>query len=188
MCGIVGFVGSSPASPRVLDGLQRLEYRGYDSAGIALVQGSRLLVYKETGRVERLRQATPAGLTATCGVGHTRWATHGGVTRANAHPHTDPSGTVAVVHNGIIDNADVLRRQLMERGATFASETDTEVLAHLIGRAYSGDPLEAVREALLAMDDPALLESFPRESFVPADNDDYQPIEATARAIGLLDE
>jgi len=148
MCGIVGFVGSSPASPRVLDGLQRLEYRGYDSAGIALVQGSRLLVYKETGRVERLRQATPAGLASTCGVGHTRWATHGGVTRANAHPHTDPSGTVAVVHNGIIDNADALRRQLIERGATFASETDTEVLAHLIGQAYSGDPLEAVREAL----------------------------------------
>jgi len=148
MCGIVGYVGTQPASARILDGLERLEYRGYDSSGIAVVQGSRLLVYKETGRVERLREATPEELVATCGIGHTRWATHGGVTRANAHPHTSADGKVAVVHNGIIDNADHLRSQLQTLGEPFASDTDSEVLAHLIAKAYRGDPIAAVREAL----------------------------------------
>jgi len=148
MCGIVGFVGTVPARDRLMRGLERLEYRGYDSAGLALAQNGRLLVYKEQGRVAALQAAVPEELGGGTGIGHTRWATHGGVTRANAHPHTDATGRIAVVHNGILDNADALRRQLQAHGVEFQSQTDTEVLPPLIRRAYRGDPLAAVREAL----------------------------------------
>ena len=148
MCGIVGIVGGDQARSELLSGLGRLEYRGYDSAGVAIAQQGRVLVYKETGRVANLAAAVPRHLDGRAGIGHTRWATHGGVTRANAHPHTDASGRVAVVHNGIIENADALRRQLVAMGVELVSTTDTEVLPHLIARAYRGDPLAAVREAL----------------------------------------
>ena len=148
MCGIVGFVGRRAARGELLGSLARLEYRGYDSAGMALLQSGRLLVYKEVGRVRNLAEAVPVGLHGQAGIGHTRWATHGEVTRANAHPHSDSTGRIAVVHNGIIENAGPLRRQLEAMGVPLSSDTDTEVLPHLIRRAYRGDPLEAVREAL----------------------------------------
>jgi glucosamine--fructose-6-phosphate aminotransferase (isomerizing) len=127
MCGIIGYVGDSDALPIVATGLKNLEYRGYDSAGIALRNGD-LSVYKSAGEIDDLD--IPEGSESLCGIGHTRWSTHGEPTDANAHPHTDCTGTVAVVHNGIIDNYDALKRELSEHG--FTSETDTEVIPHLI--------------------------------------------------------
>lgn len=136
MCGIVGYVGSEDALPLLLDGLARLEYRGYDSAGVALVGPTGALqVARAVGRVRDLRAAVPARFTGTVGVGHTRWATHGPATRANAHPHRSADGRVAVVHNGIIDNASALRAELTAAGVALASDTDTEVVAHLVARA-----------------------------------------------------
>jgi glutamine---fructose-6-phosphate transaminase (isomerizing) len=133
MCGIVGYTGPRAAAPLVLEGLKRLEYRGYDSAGLAVVDGGRLEIVKVAGRISKLDEAIgeipPAGYAA---LAHTRWATHGAPTDANAHPHTDCGGTLAVVHNGIIENATTLRTALVARGHRFRSETDTEVLAHLI--------------------------------------------------------
>ena len=139
MCGIVGYVGRRQAGPLLVAGLQRLEYRGYDSAGLAVLNGGGLQVSKLAGRVSELAnlvQRSP--VRGCCGVAHTRWATHGAPTTTNAHPHLDCSGRIAVVHNGIIENADVLRRRLSEDGHVFASDTDTEVLAHLI-EAAEGD-------------------------------------------------
>ncbi|MEN9787882.1 MAG: hypothetical protein RLZZ299_3146 [Pseudomonadota bacterium] len=151
MCGIVGYVGGRNAVPLLLDGLRRLEYRGYDSAGIAVV-GDTLRLVRRTGFVAALGEAVgaqeggpPDGGT---GIGHTRWATHGGVTEENAHPHLDATGRIAVVHNGIIENHAAIRARLVEEGVRFRSETDTEVLPHLIRKFYAGDPLEAVRAAL----------------------------------------
>ncbi|HSG09549.1 MAG TPA: glutamine--fructose-6-phosphate transaminase (isomerizing) [Longimicrobiales bacterium] len=134
MCGIVGYVGSKNATPILLDGLRRLEYRGYDSAGLALVNGSgRLTVVKKPGKIAELEaviaRMAPKG---TCGIAHTRWATHGAPTEPNAHPHTSGESSIALVHNGIIENADVLRTMLRAEGYGFASETDTETLVHLI--------------------------------------------------------
>ena len=133
MCGIVGYTGSRPAAPLLLEGLKRLEYRGYDSAGIALVADGRIEVHKAAGRIavleRELGQKLPPGHT---GIAHTRWATHGAPSTANAHPHTDCGGTLALIHNGIIENAGLLRTALVRRGHVFRSETDTEVLAHLI--------------------------------------------------------
>jgi glucosamine--fructose-6-phosphate aminotransferase (isomerizing) len=133
MCGIVGYIGSRAAAPLLLDGLARLEYRGYDSAGIAVQNGHGINTRKIAGRVDSLRRAvSKAPLAGGCGIGHTRWATHGPPTTENAHPHADCGGHVAVVHNGIIENAGPLRQRLECAGHHFASDTDTEVLAHLI--------------------------------------------------------
>jgi glucosamine--fructose-6-phosphate aminotransferase (isomerizing) len=149
MCGIVGYVGPRQASPILIEGLRRMEYRGYDSAGVAVINGNGITVRKAAGKlsalVEDIRTEPPHG---TLGVGHTRWATHGAPTTPNAHPHLDQSGRIAVIHNGIIENAPQLRQALAKRGHVFRSETDTEVLAHLIGLYYGGDLERAVEEAL----------------------------------------
>ncbi|OGU06186.1 MAG: glutamine--fructose-6-phosphate aminotransferase [Gemmatimonadetes bacterium RBG_16_66_8] len=149
MCGIVGYVGQRDAPPLVLDGLKRLEYRGYDSAGLAVVDSAGLSVEKAAGKITALEQRLdgrlPRGRTA---LAHTRWATHGAPTDANAHPHTDCGGTIALVHNGIIENATTLREALVRRGHHFRSETDTEVLAHLIEQHYMASLELAVAAAL----------------------------------------
>ncbi|MFN2315990.1 MAG: glutamine--fructose-6-phosphate transaminase (isomerizing) [Gemmatimonadales bacterium] len=153
MCGIVGYVGPRQAAGILVDGLRRMEYRGYDSAGVAIINGSGLSVRKAAGKlsalVSQLKDDAPSG---TIGIGHTRWATHGAPTTPNAHPHLDQSGRIAVIHNGIIENAPALRKVLAQRGHSFASETDTEVLAHLIGELYQGDLEEAVAAALREVD------------------------------------
>jgi glutamine---fructose-6-phosphate transaminase (isomerizing) len=150
VCGIVAHVGSRDCVPILLEGLARLEYRGYDSAGVAVVTRSGdLRVHKAKGRVADLSASLPARFKGGPGIGHTRWATHGEPSDANAHPHV--AGTVAVVHNGIIENADELRAKLTAEGAQFSSETDSEVLAHLIARSGHSDLEEAVREALTAV-------------------------------------
>jgi len=148
MCGIMGYVGSQDAGPILVDGLRRLEYRGYDSAGIAVTNGS-IHVRKAQGKIvnlEALLDAEP--LSGSAGIGHTRWATHGAPSDANAHPHTDPSGEFVVVHNGIIENFQTLKDELSSVGASFTSETDTEVLAHIIAREYEGDLVDAVRRTV----------------------------------------
>ena len=149
MCGIVGYVGPKQASPILIEGLRRMEYRGYDSAGVAVINGAGIKVRKTAGKlaalVENLRIETPEG---TIGLGHTRWATHGAPTTPNAHPHLDRSGKIAVIHNGIIENAAHIRKVLERRGHSFNSETDTEVLAHLIGVYYGGNLERAVEQAL----------------------------------------
>ena len=148
MCGIVGYTGSESAAPRLIEGLKRLEYRGYDSAGIAVEQGGSLQIVRRRGKVASLeRTASHFDLDGTCGIGHTRWATHGRPSEANAHPHTSCGGHIAVVHNGIIENFGELREALEARGCSFMSETDTETVAHLIEEAYDGDLLAAVRTA-----------------------------------------
>ncbi|MCQ4082860.1 glutamine--fructose-6-phosphate transaminase (isomerizing) [Streptomyces sp. RB6PN25] len=149
MCGIVGYIGKRDAAPLLLEGLQRLEYRGYDSAGVAVSgKSGALKTVKAKGRVRDLESRLPKRFAGTTGIAHTRWATHGAPSDDNAHPHMDPDGVVAVVHNGIIDNAPELRAKLTADGVEFASETDTEVLTHLIARSEA-DSLEArVREAL----------------------------------------
>ncbi len=149
MCGIVGYVGPKQATPLLMEGLKRLEYRGYDSAGVAVIVDGRLVVQKSAGRIatlETLLNRTP--LRGTTGIAHTRWATHGAPTTKNAHPHTDCSDTVAVIHNGIIENSGALRTMLRERGHKFVSETDTEVIAHLIEQFYAGTLEDAVGAAL----------------------------------------
>ena len=149
MCGIMGYVGTQDAAPIIIDGLRRLEYRGYDSAGIAIHDGSVLTVVKAEGKLGRLAAMLDEHpLAGSSGIGHTRWATHGAPSDRNAHPHTDPTGEVVVVHNGIIENFVALKEGLAADGAEFSSETDTEVLAHLIAREYDGDLLEAVRRAV----------------------------------------
>src|SRR5207302_7126447 len=150
MCGIVGYVGPREAAAVLVEGLSRLEYRGYDSAGVAVLNGGGVETRKLAGRIGRLRALlSEAPLHGSCGIGHTRWATHGAPTERNAHPHTDCTGTLALVHNGIIENADLLRMQLERAGHRFATETDTETLAHLI-EAAAGDTLEERVIAALA--------------------------------------
>ena len=148
MCGIVGYVGARDAVPTLLEGLGRLEYRGYDSAGVTVAARGRLRTHKAKGRVDALAAALPARFTGRTGIGHTRWATHGEPSDVNAHPHLDGSGRVAVVHNGIIENAADLRAKLATDGVTFTSDTDSEVLAHLIAAVEADDLAEAVRRAL----------------------------------------
>ncbi|GAB2893754.1 glutamine--fructose-6-phosphate transaminase (isomerizing) [Streptomyces mayteni] len=151
MCGIVGYIGKRDVAPLLLEGLQRLEYRGYDSAGIAIHSSGKaggLKTVKNAGRVRDLEAKVPARFAGTAGIAHTRWATHGAPNDVNAHPHLDAPGRVAVVHNGIIDNCAELRAKLTADGVELASETDTEVLAHLVGRAQAETLEEKVREAL----------------------------------------
>lgn len=149
MCGIVGYVGFREAQPVLLTGLEHLEYRGYDSAGIAVANGGKIGILKCVGRVARLEeQAKTSPLTGKCGIGHTRWATHGAPEYVNAHPQTDQQGGIAVVHNGMIENHECLRAQLTGRGYAFRSETDTEIIAHLIHDFYRGDMLFALRRAM----------------------------------------
>ena len=153
MCGIVGYIGPRQAAGLLIEGLRRLEYRGYDSAGIAVVNGRGLKIMKAAGKLsvleDELKDEMPQG---TIGIGHTRWATHGAPTTTNAHPHTDQSGRIAVIHNGIIENSGVIRKALEQRGHTFKSETDTEVLAHMVGELYQGNLEEAVATALRDVD------------------------------------
>ncbi len=150
MCGIVAYLGSKPAQHLILEGLKRLEYRGYDSAGLATLEDGKLRVIRAVGRVGNLEDKVEdlGGLRGSVGMAHTRWATHGGVTEANAHPHTDDKVGIAVVHNGIIENYAALKTYLQDRGHTFRSQTDTEVLAMLIGELYEGDLEGAVQAAL----------------------------------------
>jgi glucosamine--fructose-6-phosphate aminotransferase (isomerizing) len=149
MCGIVGYVGPKQATPLLLEGLKRLEYRGYDSAGVAVIVDGRLVVQKSAGKIAMLEsQIGRTPLKGTTGIAHTRWATHGAPTTKNAHPHTDCGDMVAVIHNGIIENSAALRRMLCERGHKFVSETDTEVIAHLVEQFYTGTLEDAVGAAL----------------------------------------
>lgn len=150
MCGIVGYIGNEQAAPIILDGLSKLEYRGYDSAGMAVFDGQKIVTQKAIGRLKVLENLTRGGETmpGQAGIGHTRWATHGAPSDRNAHPHTNTAGTIAVVHNGIIENYIPLKKKLTDKGYQFASETDTEVLAHLLDYYYKGNPLEAVTKVL----------------------------------------
>jgi len=139
MCGIIGYVGKHPAGPLLLDGLRKLEYRGYDSAGTASIKGGHLFVRKEIGKIDEINKKIGLdGVPGTMGIGHTRWATTGGVTKENAHPHTDCRGEIAIVHNGIIENYPELRKRLEARGHAFKSQTDTEVISHLIEEKMKG--------------------------------------------------
>ena len=150
MCGIVGYIGKSQAAPILLDGLSKLEYRGYDSAGIAVFDGESIQVQKATGRLKVLSELTHDGTTipGMIGIGHTRWATHGAPSDVNAHPHYNKEKTIAVVHNGIIENYIKLKSRLQEKGYTFVSETDTEVLAHLLDYYYTGNPIETITKVM----------------------------------------
>ncbi len=150
MCGIVGYIGNEQAAPIILDGLSKLEYRGYDSAGMAVFDGKKIITRKAIGRLKVLENLTRGGETmpGMAGIGHTRWATHGAPSDRNAHPHTNTAGTIAVVHNGIIENYIQLKKKLLDKGYQFVSETDTEVLAHLLDYYYKGNPLEAVTKVL----------------------------------------
>src|SRR5882757_8925486 len=151
MCGIIGYIGKRQASPILLDGLRRLEYRGYDSAGMALNAGHTLEILRRSGRIENLRKLVaekqPLG---DAGISHTRWATHGAPTDENAHPHRDQSGKFALVHNGVIENYQPLRDWLIGEGHTFTSETDTEVLSHLVGYYYDQSAASDLEQRLVS--------------------------------------
>lgn len=154
MCGIIGYIGSKPANEVIFDGLTRLEYRGYDSAGIAVVDDHKIHVRKDIGKLRNIRKMLLDEFesTSTIGIGHTRWATHGRPSAFNAHPHGDCGSTLMVAHNGIIENFMKLRKKLTESGHTFTSETDSEVLAHLIEACYKGDIRQAVLEAVKSVE------------------------------------
>jgi len=154
MCGIIGYIGSRNAVPILVEGLKKLEYRGYDSAGIAVIQGKRIQIRRVKGKIRELEASLQSGpLSGTCGVGHTRWATHGRPSEENAHPHRDCSGTVVVVHNGIIENYLALKNELIAEGHVFRTETDTEVIAHLVEKYRQRSPFEeAVRQALAELE------------------------------------
>ena len=154
MCGIVGYIGTNQAAPILLDGLSKLEYRGYDSAGIAVYDGEKIEMVKSKGRLKVLSELTHDGVTlpGTLGIGHTRWATHGEPSDVNAHPHMNKDETIVVVHNGIIENYLKLKRKLEKRGYEFISDTDTEVIAHLLDYYYQGNPLQAVTKVMHRME------------------------------------
>ena len=147
MCGIVGYIGNNNSTEILLDGLKKLEYRGYDSAGVAVFEGCNVNVIKAKGRIanleEKIGDKVPQGV---CGIGHTRWATHGEPSDVNSHPHR--SGKVTLVHNGIIENYSELKEQMIAEGRVFISETDTEVAAQLIDKFYDGDPIDAIYSAV----------------------------------------
>src|SRR5256885_3444391 len=145
MCGIVGYVGGREAEPILVEGLRRLEYRGYDSAGLATLTGNHLHVRKRAGRIAALVSHLSERPIPGChGISHTRWATHGPANDRNAHPHLSSDGSIAVVHNGVIENYSLLKRQLQSEGVVFRSDTDTEVIAHLIAQYCKDDLVEAV--------------------------------------------
>ncbi|MDD1743075.1 MAG: class II glutamine amidotransferase, partial [Methanomassiliicoccales archaeon] len=146
MCGIVGYSGPRPAVDVLLDALKKLEYRGYDSAGVAIV-GSEIQIHKDKGEIAYMETTLPH-FSGGVGIGHTRWATCGRPSKENAHPFIDCTGNLALVHNGIIENYVELKKQLIAEGHKFTSDTDTEILVHLIERYYSGDALEALNRAL----------------------------------------
>ncbi|HEV8410233.1 MAG TPA: glutamine--fructose-6-phosphate aminotransferase, partial [Gemmatimonadaceae bacterium] len=149
MCGIIGYIGPKQATPLLIEGLRRMEYRGYDSAGVALINGSGVEVRRAAGKIAKLEAAIAAHpLSGHVGIGHTRWATHGPPNEKNAHPHLSDDNSVAVVHNGIIENASVLRGALEDLGYVFRSDTDTEVIAHLVQELFDGSLEEAVIHAL----------------------------------------
>ena len=150
MCGIVGYIGQSQAAPILLDGLSKLEYRGYDSAGIAVYDGEKIQAQKASGRLKVLSELTHDGATmpGAVGIGHTRWATHGAPSNNNAHPHFNQDESIAVVHNGIIENYQKLKKYLEGKGYQFVSDTDTEVVAHLLDYYYKGDPIEAITRVM----------------------------------------
>ena len=149
MCGIIGFVGETNAPRVIIDGLKKLEYRGYDSAGLAIIKPNKLQITKAKGRVADLEaKVLDKNITGDIGIGHTRWATHGQPSETNSHPHTNQAKTIAVVHNGIIENYQELKTQLTKKGVKFRSQTDTEVVAHLIDQYMTGDLLEAVAQAV----------------------------------------
>ena len=150
MCGIVGYIGSQNAQDFVIDGLSKLEYRGYDSAGIAVNTGEKgLAVVKKVGRLQNLADVLAENpLHGTMAIGHTRWATHGKPSDENSHPHFNKDRSIVVVHNGIIENYLELKKELIEKGYEFQSETDTEVIAHLLTELYEGDLLEATKKLL----------------------------------------
>ncbi|BCW99618.1 MAG: glutamine--fructose-6-phosphate aminotransferase [isomerizing] [Armatimonadota bacterium] len=149
MCGIVGYIGEKDAVPVLIGGLRRLEYRGYDSAGVAVVTNGSVSVRKRVGKLRVLAEdLEKSPLPGKVGVGHTRWATHGAPSEVNSHPHSDNSGTIHLVHNGIIENYQSLKERMIAEGHTFRSQTDTEVVAHLVGKYYRGDLAQAVRDAL----------------------------------------
>ena len=153
MCGIVGYVGPKVATPLLLEGLKRLEYRGYDSAGVAVMNGKGVETRKAAGKISKLESLVTANpIHGTLGIAHTRWATHGAPNECNAHPHVSMDGTIAVVHNGIIENFAALRQKLEGLGYKFVSDTDTEVLAHLIQEAFTGKLEDAVIDALAQVD------------------------------------
>ena len=154
MCGIVGYIGEKQAAPLLLEGLEKLEYRGYDSAGIAVFDGKDIHMAKASGRLRVLRELTEDGsvLKGTAGIGHTRWATHGSPTDVNAHPHFNSDSSIAVVHNGIIENYLKLKRKLEGKGYSFLSETDTEVIVHLLDYHYRGDPVETITKVMHRME------------------------------------
>ncbi len=150
MCGIVGYIGKEQAAPILLDGLAKLEYRGYDSAGIAIYGGEDIEILKAKGRLQALKDMTDDGksVKGTVGIGHTRWATHGEPSVSNAHPHFNKDKSIAVVHNGIIENYQPLKEKMISRGYTFVSETDTEVVAHMLDYYYDGNPLQAIAKVM----------------------------------------
>ena len=150
MCGIVGYVGKNQAAPILLEGLSKLEYRGYDSAGVAVLGEDKITVSKTRGRLKNLYEMIYGGMSITgnLGIGHTRWATHGEPSDINSHPHLSKSGKIAVVHNGIIENYISLKEKLTEKGFKFISETDTEVIAHLFEYYYKGDLVEALSKVI----------------------------------------
>ncbi len=154
MCGIVGYIGSQQAAPILLDGLEKLEYRGYDSAGIAVYDSGEVSMAKSKGRLKVLNEITHGGETmpGTLGIGHTRWATHGSPSDINAHPHFNKEKSIVVVHNGIIENYLKLKKKLEKKGYSFVSETDTEVIAHLLDHYYDGNPLRAVTKIMHRME------------------------------------
>ena len=135
MCGIIGYTGFRPATTVLLDGLKHLDYRGYDSAGIAVYTNKNITVLKAVGQIQELEKKVPT-LASSCGIGHTRWATHGVVNEENAHPHVSTNGKISVIHNGIIDNFIQLKEDLQNKGYTFTSQTDSEIFAHLIQDNY----------------------------------------------------
>ena len=154
MCGIVGYIGTCQAAPVLLDGLSKLEYRGYDSAGIAVYDGNKIQMQKAMGRLKVLEEMTQNGATlpGTLGIGHTRWATHGSPSDINAHPHFNKDKSIVVVHNGIIENYLKLKKKLMSKGYEFLSETDTEVIAHMLDYYYNGDPLATITKVMHRME------------------------------------
>ena len=148
MCGIVGYIGNRKAGPLLIAGLRKLEYRGYDSAGIATINEKGIEIRKDIGKIDAIEKKIGLSEAAgNIGIAHCRWATHGGVTQKNAHPHASPKHQISLVHNGIIENFSEIKKNLQEQGYTFESETDTEVVAHLMDSLYQGNLKEAVQKA-----------------------------------------